>query len=362
MQDSAEIWGLYGRQQKSFLISTALQSAAVGLIFLAFSSPKVQDKVRQVATLVMPADLAPSALDRKPRENHGGGGGGDRSPVPASKGRLPKAALRQFVPPAAVLANPAPKLAMEPSILVPPDVNLLSVNLANSGIAAVIDAETTGLSLGDELIEIGTFSFEWSTGRVLECLGAYEGPREPRVPIHPEAIRKHKITLAELHGEGLDNTRIEELLLRAEFILAHNSNFDHRFVAKSLVRMPASCWFSTMEGIQWFEYGFDSRKLAQPAHAHSIGRGRAHSAVDDALTTLILVGRHGKLDRSMYLLEILKRAAKQQKKRAKTGVLDLQRRVDLTCHFCGASIYQTVGWFIKQRKGLPAVLPSPSSR
>jgi DNA polymerase-3 subunit epsilon len=220
------------------------------------------------------------------------------------------------------------------------------------GIAAVIDVETTGLSLGDELIEIAVvlFSFEWSTGRVLECLAAYEGRREPRVPIHPEAARKHKITMSELHGERLDNTRIEDFLLKAEFILAHNSNFDRRFVAKSLERMPASRWFCTMEDIQWLAHGFGSRKLESLARAHSVSRGRAHSALDDALTTLILVGRHGNLDGSMYLLEILKRAAKQQRKRVKKGVVDLQRRIDMTCHACGARIYQTVGWLLKQRK------------
>ena len=45
----------------------------------------------------------------------GGGGGGDRSPLPASKGRLPKPALRQFTPPMAVVNNPNPKLTMEPT-------------------------------------------------------------------------------------------------------------------------------------------------------------------------------------------------------------------------------------------------------
>ena len=63
----------------------------------------------------------------------GGGGGGDRSPLPASKGRLPKPALRQFVPPSAVVSNIAPKLTMEASILAPPDVSLPTVNLANYG-------------------------------------------------------------------------------------------------------------------------------------------------------------------------------------------------------------------------------------
>ena len=130
---STEIWGLYGRQKKSFLISTLVQSAAVALAFVGLSGPKIQDKVRQVATLVMPVEVAPVAVRRNPRENRGGGGGGDRSPLPVRKGRLPKAAPRQFVPPSAVLNNPAPKLAMEPGILVPPDVSLPSVMLANYG-------------------------------------------------------------------------------------------------------------------------------------------------------------------------------------------------------------------------------------
>jgi TonB family protein len=130
---NANIWGLYGRQKKSFLFSTIIQSAVVALAVIAFSNPTVQQTARQVATLVMPADLLPAAHVPKPQENHGGGGGGDRSPLPASKGRLPKSALRQFTPPAAVLNNLAPKLAMEPSILAPPDVTMPSVNMANYG-------------------------------------------------------------------------------------------------------------------------------------------------------------------------------------------------------------------------------------
>jgi TonB family protein len=63
----------------------------------------------------------------------GGGGGGDRSPLPASKGRLPKVSLRQFTPPMAVVNNPNPKLTMDPSIIAPPDVNLPQVNMSQYG-------------------------------------------------------------------------------------------------------------------------------------------------------------------------------------------------------------------------------------
>ena len=128
-----DIWGLYGRQKRSFLMSAGLQSAAVILVFTAASSPVVQEKAKQVITLVLPADLAQPELRPKPDLSRGGGGGGDRSPLPASKGRLPKAALRQFVPPVAVVVNEAPKLTMEPSIVAAPDIALPDVNMAQYG-------------------------------------------------------------------------------------------------------------------------------------------------------------------------------------------------------------------------------------
>lgn len=64
---------------------------------------------------------------------HGGGGGGDRSPLPASRGRLPKIAPRQFTPPTAVIFNAHPKLPMEPALLIAPDVSLPQVNVADWG-------------------------------------------------------------------------------------------------------------------------------------------------------------------------------------------------------------------------------------
>ena len=128
-----DIWGLYGRQKKSFMMSTGGQVLAVAMVFLAFQTKPVQDAAKQVASLVMPVDTAPPIAPAKKDVMHGGGGGGDRSPLPASKGRLPKAAPRQFTPPSAVINNPNPKLAMEPTILAPPDVQMPNVNMAQYG-------------------------------------------------------------------------------------------------------------------------------------------------------------------------------------------------------------------------------------
>ena len=129
-----DIWGLYGRQNKSFMVSTGFQVAVVVLVFTAASSKAVQEKIKEFVPLIAPIDLAPPPIaPPKKQVMGGGGGGGDRSLLPASKGRLPKAALRQFTPPMAVVNNPNPKLIMEPSIIAPPDVKLPQVNMDQYG-------------------------------------------------------------------------------------------------------------------------------------------------------------------------------------------------------------------------------------
>jgi TonB family protein len=130
-----DIWGLYGRQKKSFMMSTGFQLGIVTLVVAASFSKPVQNTVKDAVTLIMPDDLAPYSPKIPPKKQAmgGGGGGGDRSPLPASKGRLPKQSLRQFTPPMAVVNNPNPRLTMEPTIIVPPDVPLPNSNLPNYG-------------------------------------------------------------------------------------------------------------------------------------------------------------------------------------------------------------------------------------
>jgi periplasmic protein TonB len=130
-----DIWGQYGRQKRSWVMSVALQSAVVLMVAWMGMSKPVQRAVKSAVSLVMPADLAEYQPKAALAHNQmgGGGGGGDRSPLPASKGRLPKASLRQFTPPMAVVNNQNAKLTMEPSIIAPPDVNLPQVNMAQYG-------------------------------------------------------------------------------------------------------------------------------------------------------------------------------------------------------------------------------------
>ena len=108
-------------------LSVTIHGAAVALLFLAGGSPPVRrtventlDRIRLIEPYMPPA-------------GHGGGGGGDRSPLPASPGRLPKVAPRQFTPPAMVIHNLDPKLPIEPALVISADVKLPQVDLLALG-------------------------------------------------------------------------------------------------------------------------------------------------------------------------------------------------------------------------------------
>ena len=113
-----DIWGLYGRQKKSFILSTGFQVALVAVVVLVgLTDSRVP---RAVGNLIQHVylDTAPAEVVRiPPSAKAGGGGGGDRSVLPASFGKLAPAAPRQYVPPEAVPNNLDPKLTMRPTIV-----------------------------------------------------------------------------------------------------------------------------------------------------------------------------------------------------------------------------------------------------
>jgi periplasmic protein TonB len=62
----------------------------------------------------------------------GGGGGGDHDLVQVSKGRIPKLDTKQITPPQ-IIRNDHPKLAVEPTIVMPKNIPLPQVDMPNLG-------------------------------------------------------------------------------------------------------------------------------------------------------------------------------------------------------------------------------------
>ena len=62
-------------------------------------------------------------------ETHGGGGGGVRSPLPASRGALPHFARTQFTPPSVMIPIVKPILSLQPTLVGPPELHLPEMQL-----------------------------------------------------------------------------------------------------------------------------------------------------------------------------------------------------------------------------------------
>jgi len=112
-----DIWGLYGRQKKSFLLSTGFQVALLSAVVLVgITKPEIP------ATLLGPIkqvfyDAADEPPRAAPQLHHGGGGGGDRSLLRAARGELANMKRREFVAPQEVPHNPDPIISIEPNIV-----------------------------------------------------------------------------------------------------------------------------------------------------------------------------------------------------------------------------------------------------
>jgi protein TonB len=130
-----DIWGFYDYKKNGALFSSVVHVIAVILIIggTILGRRVVQQitKPPEVVTLIAPDDMPP--LPPSKTQAGGGGGGGDRDILQASKGRLPKQSMEQITPPMVVVRNDHPKLAVEPTVVIPPEVHLASNNMPNLG-------------------------------------------------------------------------------------------------------------------------------------------------------------------------------------------------------------------------------------
>jgi TonB family protein len=148
-----DIWGFYNYKKNGALGSTVAHVVVIALIIYGTILgrrlvTKVEAKPQTVISLLDPGDYA---LKPGKTQAGGGGGGGDRDVLQASKGRLPKFSMQQITPPAAVIRNENPKLAVEPTVVVPPDIKLAQLNMPNLGdpkSGATIPSNGTGSGSG----------------------------------------------------------------------------------------------------------------------------------------------------------------------------------------------------------------------
>ena len=132
-----DIWGEDDYKKESagvsLVVHIAMVAGLIGISIMGARAVKNAEIPKQTVDLIAP-DLAPQLpmTHKKEQSSGGGGGGGDRDKLQAPKGKLPKLAMQQITPPAVVIRNDNPKLPVEPTVVVPPQIKLAN-NMPTSG-------------------------------------------------------------------------------------------------------------------------------------------------------------------------------------------------------------------------------------
>jgi len=105
-----------------FVLTAMLLPFALRQISNATPAPK---KIFDLTPLVLTLPQLHGNAD----ETHGGGGGGNRTPLPASRGALPPFARMQFTPPQVTIPKIEPLLPMPATLLGPPELKLPAMKL-----------------------------------------------------------------------------------------------------------------------------------------------------------------------------------------------------------------------------------------
>lgn len=127
------IWTKREGLQRAQALSLTFHALLIVLIAVPLVHHMTQD-VAPVKASTEIIDISPYLSKLPPGKDKagGGGGGGERNPVPTTKGRLPRFAMQQLSPPALV-RNPNPKLPVEATVIVPPEIKVPNPAMPNYG-------------------------------------------------------------------------------------------------------------------------------------------------------------------------------------------------------------------------------------
>ena len=130
----------------------------------------------------------------------------------------------------------------------------------------VLDVEATGLSIGhDDVIQLALLPFEYEvpSGKILSIKKeeAFDGLREPRIPISIEASLITGITNEMVMNKKIESKDVENIINNTDLIIAHNASYDRPMVEQHWNCFKNVSWACTFKSIDWLQEGFSSAKL-----------------------------------------------------------------------------------------------------
>jgi DNA polymerase-3 subunit epsilon len=134
----------------------------------------------------------------------------------------------------------------------------------------VLDTETTGLDASREaIIELALLrvDVDSSSGLPVGAVRVFDQLEDPGKPIPPEVVALTGITDAQVHGQRLDETGVQDMMKDVDVVIAHNAAFDRPFVEARFPFFAKLRWACSFADIDWKAQGRSSSKLESLAQA-----------------------------------------------------------------------------------------------
>ena len=178
--------------------------------------------------------------------------------------------------------------------------------------AAIVDAETTGMTPGnDQVLELGIVVFDYAleTGQIGPVVGRMSALEDPGRPIPPESTAIHGITDDMVKGQHFDDAAVARLLDGVSLIVAHNASFDRPFLEARFPLFRDLYWGCSIKDIPWREAGHASSALEFLAYRAGFFF-EGHRAEMDSLALLAVLARPFGAAGESALKALLERARK----------------------------------------------------
>jgi DNA polymerase-3 subunit epsilon len=214
--------------------------------------------------------------------------------------------------------------------------------------AAIVDCETTGLDANrDEIVELAVLLIDCSNPESPEELGFYCGTREPSVPISAGAARVNHMTLDMVRGTKLEDAKIAALISQADVCIAHNVNFERKFLRRIYPKLFAGkSWGCTCWGIDWPSEECERRALDYLMAHYSIADKAKHRAGADCRDLLTLLQKRNREDQTFLSLLLANAGRPKAKRPEPSGRKSPSIGISLsdegvTLDYCGKEISQS---------------------